>query len=629
MAPTENQHFGVNMSSLEFARSVFGDEEDIGRSLTCGSIPGDIESVILDSSSPWRLKDLELPPEPIMPLLIEAYFRRFHWYILLFHEHSFWNNTYKVYCQPTWRRRDLSDVVTVLIVAALGLQSVLQDCNWHGHNTFRIHSINHRQLLLDLVSEVRLHLIDLQANPRIEAVQVSILLSCFYMFHNSPSLAWSTSGMAVRAAYALALHAKAPVSQDRIAAQVRYRCWNHITVGDGFVTMVYGRPASVDAAFADLHELEQTDDLTILPALLNLTGFSECSNITSKVTFHQMKFRLYDIIRQALNRFRLLRPSQPITNDDLVAISQAIKDVEASLARWREELPYLYNFEYWSEADRWARLEYSLQDRPADIQEHAEIIILQAAMLQLLYDGAVILTHRPLLKCQANTMPFSGFMVDLMQKSLDAVIRAALRMSSFPVHKFEKHFVVSIVLHYLFMAGVILCIVPTSQPFTNTAQEAKSGVVRIIRASRTMAQHNRIARQTDMLLTELLKIAVQRETVEALNTSVAGYQWNEAEPLLESEMWMTKDAQLPLEGPRQVSQANTALYQPDKGLIHSEFSMDIPELLQSYHTLDRGAARDELSDQSMLPSALLPLDPHSVFVSEQLDDIFGSLQSSY
>jgi succinate dehydrogenase hydrophobic anchor subunit len=629
MAPIENQHFGVNMSSLEFARSVFGEEEDIGRFLTRGSIPGDTESVMLDSSTPWRLKDLELPPEPIMPLLIEAYFRRFHWYILLFHETSFWNNTYKVFCQPTWRRRDLSDVVTVLIVAALGLQSVLQDCNWHGHNTFRIHSINHRQLLLDLVSEVRLHLIDLLANPRIEAVQVSILLSCFHMFHSSPGLAWSTSGMAVRAAYALALHTKAPASQDRIAAQIRYRCWNHITVGDSFVTMIYGRPASVDAAFADIHELEQTDDLTILPALLNLPGFSECSNTTSKVTFHQMKFGLYYIIRQALNRFRLLRPSQPNTNDDLVAISQAIKDVEASLAQWRQELPSLYNFEYWSEADRLARLEYSLQNRPADIQEHAEIILLQAAMLQLLYDGAVILTHRPLLKCQVNPIRFSGFVIDLRQKSLDAVICAALRISSFPVHKFEKHFVVSIVFHYLFTAGVILCIIPTSQPFTNTAQEAKAGVVRIIRASRAMAQHNRIARQTDKLLTELLKIAVQRETLGALNTSLAGYHWDEAEPLLESEMSMTKDAWVPLEGPKEVSQANTTLYQPDHGLIQREFSMDIPELLQSYHALDTGAARNELSDQSMLPSALLPLDPHSVFASEQLDDIFGSLQSSY
>lgn len=630
MAPTENQHFGVNMSSLEFARSVFGEEEeDIGRSLTRGSIPGDIESVTLESSTPWRLKDLELPPEPIMPLLIEAYFRRFHWYILLFHEPSFWNKTYKVYCQPTWRRRDLSDVVTVLIVAALGLQSILQDTTWHGHNTFRIHHINHRQLLLDLVSEVRFHLIDLLANPRVEAVQVCIMLSCFHMFHSSPGLAWSTSGMAVRAAYALALHTKAPASLDRIAAQIRYRCWNHITVGDSFVTMIYGRPASVDAAFADLHELEHTDDLTIPHALLDLTGFSECSNITSKVTFHQMKFRLYYIIRQALNRFRLLRPSQPNTNDDLVTISQAIIDVEASLVQWRQELPSLYNFEDWSLADRWAGLEYSLQNRPEDIQEHAETILLQAAMLQLLYDGAVILTHRPLLKCQVKPMPFSGSVIDSMQKSLDAVICAALRISSFPVHKFEKHFVVSIVFHYFFMAGVILCIIPTSQPFTNTAQEAKAGVVRIIRASRPMAQHNRIARQTDKLLTELLKIAVQRETLGALNnTSVAGYHWDETEPLLESEISATKD--VPLEGRKEVSQANATLYQPDHGLIHREFSMDIPELLQSYHhTLDTGAARNEGSDQSVLPSALLPLDPHSVLSSEQLDDIFGSLQSFY
>ncbi|KAH8700416.1 C6 transcription factor [Talaromyces proteolyticus] len=628
-APTENQHFGVNMSSLEFARSVFGEEEDIGRSLTRGSIPGDLEPVTLDSSTPWRLKDLQLPPEPIIHLLIEAYFCRFHWYIILFHENSFWNNTYKAYCQPTWRRRDLPDVITVLIVAALGLQSVLPDCTWHGHDTFRIHSINHRQLLLDLVSEVRLHLIDLLANPRIEAVQVSILLSCFHMFHNSPNLAWSTSGMAVRTAYALALHTKAPASQDQIAAQIRYRCWNHITVGDSFVTMIYGRPASVDAAFSDLHELEEIDDLTIPPALRNLPGFIECGNITSKLTFHQLKFRLYYIIRQALNRFRLLRPSQTMTNDDIVAMSQAIKDVEASLALWRQELPRLCNFEYWSGADRWARLEYSLQNQPADIQEHAEIILLQAAMLQLLYDGAVILTHRPLLKRQVNSIPPSGFVIDLLQKSLDAVICAALRISSFPVHKFEKHFVVSIIFHYFFMAGVILCIIPTSQPFTNTAQEAKAGVVRIIRASRAMAHHNRIARQTDKLLTELLKIAVQRETEEALNTSVPGYHWDEAEPLLSSELSITKDAQVPLEGPNEDSQVNTTLYKPYHGLNHRGFSLDILELLQSYHTFDTGAARDELSDQCMLPSALSPLDHHSVFVSEQLDDIFGSLQSSY
>lgn len=434
--------------------------------------------------------------------------------------------------------------------------------------------------------------------------------------------------MAVRAAYALALHVKAPASQDRIAAQIRYRLWNHITVGDSFVTMIYGRPASVDAAFADLHELEHSDDLTIPPALLDLMGLSECSNITSKVTFHRMKFRLYNIIRQTLNRFRLLRPSQPNTNDDLVEIAHAIKDVETSLAQWRQELPSLYNFDDWILTDRWTQLEYSLQNRPADIQEQAEIIFLQAAMLQFLYDGAVILTHRPLLKCQVKPIRFSRSVIDSMQKSFDAVICAALRISSFPVHKFEKHFVVSIVFHYLFMAGVILCIIPTGQPFTNTAQDAKAGVVRIIHASRSMAQHNRIARQTEKLLTELLQIAVQRETIGALhNISVTGHHRDEAEPpLLELEMLATKD--VPLGGLKEVSQANTTtLYQP---ALHREFSMDIPELLQSYHhTLDTGAARNELSDQSLLPSALLPLDPHSGFVSEQLDDIFGSLQSFY
>lgn len=616
------------MSSLEFARSVFGEEEDaVGRSLTRGSIPGDIESITLDSSTPWRLKDLELPPEPIMPFLIEAYFHRFHWYILLFHEPSFWNKTYRVYCQPSWRRRDLPDVITVLIVAALGLQSVLQDSTWHGHSTFRIHHINHCQLLLDLVSEVRFHLIDLLANPRIEAIQVCILLSCFHMFHSSPDLAWSTSGMAVRAGYALALHTKAPASEDGIAAQIRYRCWNHITVGDSFVTMIYGRPASVDAAFADLHELEHTNDLTIPPAILGLTGLSECSNITSQVTFHQMKFRLYYIIRQVLNRFRLLRPSQTNTNDGFVVLLRAINDTEASLAQWRQELPSPYNFEDRSLEDRWARLDYSLHDTPADAQEHAEIILLQAAMLQLLYDGAIILTHRPLLKFQVNPIRLSGSLIESMQKSLDAVICAALRISSFPVHKFEKHFVVSIVFHYLFMAGVILCIVPTSQPFTNTAQETKAGVVRIIRASRAMAQHNRIARQIDKLLTELLKIAVQRETLGALDSSVACYGWDEAEPFLESEMSVTKDARVfPLEGPKEISQASAVLYQPDHGLTHREFSMDTPELLQSYHhTPDLGAARNEPSDQSMLSSALLSLDPHSVLSSEQLDNIFGPL----
>jgi hypothetical protein len=515
-SPKEPQS-GANASAIDFARRVFN-EEEAGRTLTGASIPGDTGTPTVDNSL-WHLTEVELPPEPVMLALIDAYFDRMQWFVILFHEPTFKHTARRIISRNAWRRQDLSPTMAVLAVAMIGLQSVLPDQKWSGHELLRQHCIDGTKLMHGFVNEIRQNLLDISIDCRIEAVQVCFLVSSYYVYHNSPSIAWTVSGMAVRSAYALDLYSKSSQNENPLVDEIRSRCWNHAIVADTFTSIVYGRPSSIDTGLVALHSIRGMDDLALDPLLLKNELIATNGNATTTAGFFTMKYELYNIIRHILSRLRRLQLRKENIEEDLKIIAEVSQDSEEQLTCWRRRVPRMFDFEFWASDNRLQIFQEQIEAMPQRAKSQAETIILQAACLQLTYDGALIQARRPLLE-QKISSSCSRSVVDAIRQSLRVATAAALRISRIPVLRFKHHFAESFVSLQQFTAGVILCIPPTSQPFTAAAHEAKAGIMRIIHASMAFGPHNRIAKQTAQLLTELLKVTVEREMSGALRGGI-------------------------------------------------------------------------------------------------------------
>ncbi|KAJ5995539.1 hypothetical protein N7481_002516 [Penicillium waksmanii] len=514
---SDKQQLNTNTttSTIDFARQVFN-EQETGRILTGASLPGDVGTAN-PGEHLWSLQQIKMPPTPVMISLLDAYFHRVQWFIMLLVEPHFRKTAQDIISRDQWPRRELGSCMLLLAVAAIGLQSVLSDKDWDGYDQMRVHNIDPETLLQGFVAEIRLHLLDVLEDCQVEAVQIPLLLSSYYVFHNSPRLAWTVLGMSLRAAYALDMQNQDTSGTDLIMAETKSRCWNHLVVSDTFTSMVYGRPVSID--YAEVHQLRVLDDLTLPPDLFtSLPGATDNGNI-GKGLFHVMKTEIYEIVRQTLLRFHRLRLGPIMEDKDLEAIASIVQDSDNALQSWRRNVPQILDFEFWR-GEGWHRLGQEVQESTEAMKEQAETMFLQAALLQLTYDSALIQIHRSLLERKLRTAYKP--VVDAINRSLVAATAAALRISQIPVHKFRKHFAISFVSMQQFTAGVILCIQPTCLPFSPAALEAKAGVLKIIRASRTESHQNRIARHTEQLLTELLKVTNQREMACALGDNVSG-----------------------------------------------------------------------------------------------------------
>ncbi|KAF9883241.1 hypothetical protein FE257_003835 [Aspergillus nanangensis] len=617
-----------NVSVIGFARQVF-DEVEAGRSLTQGSVPGDTGKRRLDDI-PWSFGKSKLPPDCVLWVAIDAYFSRVHWFMLIFHEIHFRNTAKRVLSLSSWKRRDLSEVLVVLTVVAVGLKAALPDVSWAGYEIFNDLDLDGCRFMISLVCEIRLHLLDLIEDCHIEAVQVCLLLSSMYGYHDSPSLAWNTAGMAFRAAMYLELYKRAPADQDPTMAQVRCRCWNTIMASDVVLSIIYGRPLTIDATFARLHVIHESEDMRIDSLLLGHPMFKGVGNQDSTASFHTAKFKLYVVIRKALVHSMNIRSTTPgeTVLSRFESVAQTAHNSEALLRQWQNDIPALFDFSQLAPGGRWERLENSLQNIPLEIRHKAEVIILQAAMLQVIYDSALILVHQPLLEHKTHDLLPSASTIDSVDKSLRVAVEAALRISDFPVHMFQRHFAISFISLQLFTAGVILCLLPLNQPFTHAAQEAKTGVMKIIKACRAVKTNDRIAQHTVELLTELLKVTINREMNSALKTAGESREMNHI-----ARSVPTRQEDRPGQGePHDLStDANPSIniqvqfFQPTTYIEEGLFVPGYPEISNNP---EQGVLVNDPTGNNASLGSIFPALPQSGQTLQEFDDAFGQYGQS-
>ncbi|KAK4949685.1 hypothetical protein LTR10_011526 [Elasticomyces elasticus] len=505
-SPNESQQYGANSSVIGFARNVFRSNDLASPSIT-STIPGD-QGVLHQPGSRWTLQTMVMPPPPVMRLILKAYFDRVHWFIFLFHEPSFTGRAEQLLSTTSWMRQDQPAMMAILTAAATALKCVLNDTAWAGHSLLASYGLDAKSLLSNLIAEVRLHLLDILDDSQIETVQVCLLLGTYYIYHGSPSLAWSILGMAIRTAYALALHCEDPEDEQKITTQVRHRTWNHVTIADTFAATIYGRPAGLDAAFAQFQPLCELDDTHVAPGPTHPDASGHAISGLSGLSFHILKYRLYSISRQAVDKFRLLRLKDPLSPEDQ----------EALLVAWQREVPPHLSGDLWRNVDHAGPYAPELQSLAHVNEEQARIFLLQALVLQLTYDSTLIMVHRPLLEHKmASSSDHSQSSHIFVSRSLEVAIEAALRISRISMLQLNHSLSLSFAFMHFFTAGVILCIPPARQPFSTVAQDAKAGIMRIILACRGLGSSGQIARHIDQLLTALLRVTVLREMDNALH----------------------------------------------------------------------------------------------------------------
>lgn len=511
----EKPEFGANTSAIDFARNLYGREASNDPNCAA-SIPTEFR-IDQTRSREWTLMAMDMPNVDIMHDLINEYFRRCHWFICVFHEPTLRKQAQDILHRDSWKPQERGAVLATFMAAAMALQAVSNDEGWLGHHALKAHGMDCTTMLNQLIAEIRRHLLDLLEDCQIEAVQVCSLLGTFYMFNGNPNLAWAVLGMATRAGYALALHSPRTGNHDKVTIQIRRRCWNHLKVADTYASMIYGRPTSLDPAFGSTQPLEDLDDDIVSADNLDVTVESESLSYT---TFYTLKYRMYNIVAEVLSRLRLLKLRSSPSLRDWASLQQIIDEGTEQLRCWREDVPLHLSLEHWRS--------FGIDGgNPRRFEKNASrLFFMQAVALSLLYDATVILLHRPVLETtmsslQSSRSPFGHPHHERIQNSLDISVAAAIHISNAPILFVANQTIISFALTHLFTAGVILCIPPHTKPFSAEAQNCKAAVVRIITAAKRLHKHSPVAGLTRKLLSDLLRITVQREMDAVLHEDVA------------------------------------------------------------------------------------------------------------
>ena len=502
---------------MDFAKVLIGDHDidDVGGDCA----PHDHAPSVQHSQQHFHLKTMSnLWPEVINAGL-EAYFDRFDWFVQLLHEPTFAARAYEILQTSTWAEEELCEVILVLMVAALGFQCASNDGSWYGHQLLKPLNVNAMSMVKSLLTEVGVHFYQVLTQSRIEAYQTVMLLNIYHVYFGSLNFAQHISGIPAQCAHKLGLHRDDVSTLDHISYQVGIRCWNHAVVGELFASMIYGKPTSLDPSFARFRHMTDLQDQNFPPLTAGLTILKDSSVPLSPLKFHVLKFELYGVIKDHLQATKALELGPRITVHNLTLLVQAVKLAEAKLAKWRSELPPVFDPSHWTGSDPWDDLLVDDLACTAKDRSCRRNLALQGVVLQVLHDSAIIMSHRPLLQCRiSNSSDLTSALQDIPD-SLGVSAAAALRISRIPIGRFEHHLALSFTFMHLFTAGVILCVPPTCLPYSQLASDSKSGVLRIISASRALERTNSIARYTNQLLTKLYQKTIQHEMESALRNA--------------------------------------------------------------------------------------------------------------
>lgn len=479
-----------------------------------------------------------LPPAEPATLLMNTYFDRIHWFMLLFHQDEF-----RQVFQNLWTRGNetslealppLGSLSTALAVCAISLQYV----GAYRRMVLARCKIDPPILRDRILSGLGRRFLEILALGSLETVQTCVLLGTYYLYHGQPDLAWPICGCGLRIAQAIGLHRHVDISSTlstelweshHRANEARKRCWWAVYEIETFCSMLYGLPLSIMDSDCNV---EYLNPLAQSSTLINSRNTDNPSTAANAMLFYKpMMSKLSVIVKSALtDLYKIRLDSVAMKNDStnrtaaLGRMVQKVQDLDSRLSTWSGELPPELRLPCsdGSESTTYSDEELEFNIGASGPKFEALILRLQALALKLAYENAKILIHRPLLTYRmvaplpaGERVTPSSRVLDPCQLSVQACREAALRTSELgALETFQRAcqtYAVAFIGVHLLTAGTTLCILASLEPLSRESHESKIGVQRLMHMQTTVGPRSVLAAQGLEILKKLIALIMEKE----------------------------------------------------------------------------------------------------------------------
>lgn len=510
----------------------------------------------LAHSSPPALTELRslLPPYKAAELLVDTYFDRVHWFMLIFQQDDFrqnWPHLYRTELDGASEvGNDLGFLSTFLMVIVIGARYA----GPYRRRVLARYEVELETLKQGILKAIKSSLLDIISVGSLEVVQTCVLLGTYYLFHGAPRLAWPVCGCGLRVAQSLNLHRK--INKDHVSLsltpiernqnETRKRCWWAIYEIETFCSMSYGYPHSIKDADCDVEPLNPSAKLGNAASPISFDEPLRCETTLLSYKYYMSKLSVFT--RAVLGELYGIGPglvnnkrTSGETGSSLRAVITSVANLDARLRTWRAEIPPKLRWEtVASTSASYSSMEEFDRDIGASgVRFDNHIYHLQALALKLAYENSVILVHRPLLSYKlvaradeklddmsrlvtAQENPF----LRSMQACHDAGMSLSELASSPILELVSETYAAAFVSVHTFTARVALGILGSVEPLTPQAQEAKVGLHRLMSIQSKLKSRSVLATQGLNILQRLTKLLLDKELSMMLDVSKP-IQWPE------------------------------------------------------------------------------------------------------
>ncbi|KAF5577107.1 transcriptional regulatory [Fusarium pseudoanthophilum] len=405
-------------------------------------------------------------------LLVDNYFDRIHWFILVFHQDDFRSKFQDLYdhtavfpSDPNASPRGIGFVAVLLAVFATSLHHIsAKESKLKSYNT------DPEQLKSHILDTLKSRFLDIVSRGSLEAVQFCVLLASYYLYHGEPEMAWPLSGSGLRIAQALNLHRKISPGDpsDQVLKkqiQERKRAWWAVYEIDTFCSMLYGFPLGFSDSDCNVDPLDAYDEYS------GSTKWSRHPRAPSLLLYKCSMSRLSSIIKSALLELYGTRHGDQKRGGNNTGLFDKVAALNKRLQEWRRSLTRKLIFDGYPSSEFQAP--HGRERTGREFENY--LLRLQALSLNLAYENAKILIHRPLLSFRKTSTPS---MTDPFRAAIQQCKEASLsisRAASTPcLLEASETYAIAVVSLHLLTAGVTLCISITLDPLAPDSAGDKS-----------------------------------------------------------------------------------------------------------------------------------------------------------
>ncbi|KAL3427332.1 tall aerial hyphae-4 [Phlyctema vagabunda] len=472
---------------------------------------------------------MELPCDNDLDVLVEVYFEKVHWFLLVFHQGWFRerlsNFRHDRKIGAAEKENDFQFLCLLMTILILAMKTSTQEFQVAQYISF-----DKSSPLADLyVSVIQQQTFQIIQQPTLQSVQVLILLANYYLWHGSPNLAWPTLGMAIRNAQVLKLHRKVSPGESTTAElcpgvtlqDARKRCWWTLYDLDRFCAMVYGYPMGINDEDCDVELPEDP-----LHPLQTKPRNDPTSFLSYKVHLSKLSVIIGDVLTQL---YRPSRVPKSKNGEDAQNLRSEIRRMmlqtsrlNIRLKKWQEALPTRLRLD-WKVLDPvGSENSKSISSDASDFEDY--IFKMQALSLQLAFDNAIILAHRPSLSMNLAKHSQTSTVLSTLarhvsiasQKCRDAALRTS-RLEAHPsiIVSRNTHAAAYIGLNLL-SAGIVLCLLTSNGLHGSKLKEDVAAINRIFQMFRQFKGTSPLVVQGH----ELLKVLVRSVLKDEFGSSI-------------------------------------------------------------------------------------------------------------